>query len=152
MDKIKSLREKIYEDLQERNSLKKMAYDNCMKAITYKQTNETVFIAKDQLRTLDIGEVVKLSEGVEFHKISENKKEMVFLTVMIDGGRFNLHYHDCIEICEVKEGVMFETQRGDVKALRTYKKGERAIYDKGEKHSLYATQYTLLEVKFLDEL
>jgi anti-sigma factor ChrR (cupin superfamily) len=152
MSDVRSFRQKMYKELEERNKVKKLALENCLKAVTNNKPNEVVFISKDQLRTLNIGEKVKLSDGVEFYKEKEDANEMLFYTIMLDGGVFNLHYHDCIEVCKVVEGVMFETQRGDVPHLRVYKKGDRAIYDVGEKHSLYATEYTLLEVRFLEKL
>jgi len=152
-ESLKEIRCRVKQDLQQFNALKKQAYDHFHSVLKLDSKEDIVFISMEELSTLKVGEVVKdLAEGVEFVKLFENENEMLFHTMLIEGVSFNLHYHDCVEICKVLEGCMIETQRANTKAIRYYGKNERAIYDKGEKHALHAQEYTLIEVRFLKDV
>lgn len=146
---LQQMRTRIRNEISRNNDLKKEAYSNIDRVLN---TNDLVYISLEQLKTLRVGEVVKISDGVEFEKKFENENEMMFHTVMIEGGKFSLHFHNCVEICKVLEGVLIETQRGERKEIRLLNKGDRVIYDVGEKHSMHVKEYTLLEVRFIKNL
>jgi len=145
------IRKRVLGNIERCNRLREHAYKNFQDVLDAKKHN-LVFISMEQLRTLNIGERIKFANDVEFEKISETQNEMLFHTIMVEGGRFSLHFHDCIEITKVLEGTMIETQKGDRLSTKIYKVGDRAIYDKGEQHSMTVDEYTLLEVRFLTEI
>ena len=152
MSVLKDLRNKMFADLEKGTKLKRILYDKCCHVLNGHKSNESLLISINELRTLDIGEVVKVSEGVEFEKIKESANEMTFITTMIEGGRFELHHHDCIEVCKILSGYMIETQRANIKSYRVYNVGDVAVYYKNESHALHATEYTQIEVRFLKEI
>ncbi len=150
MQDIKQLRKDIRETIEFQNRLKQEAYRNYDKVIN-SENKDDVYISWQQLETMQIGETVK-HRGVEFIKRSATEKEMVFNTFMFDGGTFENHFHNCVEICTVLQGTMIEKRKGDRLTTKVYKEGDRAIYDAGELHSMYANEYTILEVRFIKNL
>ncbi len=151
MDELKTLRYNAIKYIEECNKHKQTAYKKFYDVLNSKLKN-SLLISMNDLRSLKVGEVVKISEGVEFEKVSEDKNEMKFITTMIDGGRFELHHHDCIEVCKILNGFMIETQRANVKSYRVYNVGDCAVYYINESHSLHATEFTQIEVRFLKEI
>ena len=149
---LKDVRAEVRGNLERNNKLKELAYKNFYDVIN--DSCETIYISNEQLKTLQIGERVKVSgnDDVEFIKISETPTKMVFHTIMIAGGKFVGHFHDWIEITKVLKGSMIETQKGERNSPMVLRVGDRAIYDKGEKHAMYVDEYTLLEVTFLEEI
>lgn len=155
MGELKKLRKDVYDNLERQNRLKKVAYQNFDKVLDNNTYDENpIYISWEQLKTVQVGDTVKVSQDgtVEFIKISENEDEMVFNTMMFDGGKFTKHFHDCVEICKVLSGRMIETEKGERTTVKVYNVGQRAIYDKGETHAMYVNEYTLLEVRFLKKL
>lgn len=153
MNELTKLRRDVYQNLERQRRLKEVAYKNFNKVLDKNQT-EPIYISWEQLKTVQVGDTVKMSNDgdVEFIKLSENENEMIFNTMMFDGGKFTKHFHDCVEICKVLSGRMIETEKGDRLTTKVYSEGERAIYDKGETHAMYVNEYTLLEVRFLKQL
>lgn len=151
---LKEMRERVFKQLEHEKNIKKSLYNNLNKLLVADNSveDDLVYVSSEQLRSLNIGEKVTIDNGVEFEKISETHLKMVFYTTMIDGGKFGNHFHDWIEICEVLEGQLIETRKGDRLTTKVYNKGERAIYDKGEKHSMHVKEFTLLKVTFVKDL
>lgn len=148
---LKQLREEVHKDIDKQRRLKDDAIKNFYK-VNSNDYEGAVYISSEQLKSLAVGERVKLSDGVEFLKIVETQNKMVFHTMMVNGGKFGDHFHDWVEICKVLEGVLIETSRDGTKGTRIHNVGDRAIYDKGEAHSMHVNEYTLLEVTFLKDI
>ena len=148
---LKQIRENVIKNLEISNRLKKQAYEKYYDILKPDQ-DELIYVSSEELKTLKINERVSVSPDVEFLKIEEDADKMVFHTMMIEGGQFSEHFHDWIEIVEVLQGELIERQKGNRKSINVVKKGERVIYDKGEKHSMYVNEYTLLKVTFLRDI
>ena len=146
-------RREVLTNIEKRSSLRTVAFLNFDKVLD-KTQEDPIYISWEQLKTVDIGETVKVSNDgtVEFIKIADNEDEMVFNTMMFQGGKFVKHFHNCVEICKVLSGRMIETMKGERLSHKVYEEGERAIYDKGEIHSMHVNEYTILEVRFLKRL
>ena len=149
---LDDIRKEVRHNIEINNRLKELAYKSFYDVLN--NSKELIYISNEQLKTLTIGERVKVSgnDDVEFIKISETDNKMVFQTIMIEGGKFTEHFHDWIEITEVLEGSMIETVKGERNSPRLLRVGDRAIYDKGEKHAMHVNEYTLLRVTFLKEI
>ena len=150
---LKEIRDRVHKDLAKQKAMKDLAITNIYNVLSKKQ-DDTVYISWKQLQTISIGENVEMSKDgdVVFIKLSEDENEMVFNTMMYQGGKFTAHFHDCVEICKILKGKMLETRKGDRLTMKVYTEGERAIYDKGELHAMYVDEYTVLEVRFLKKL
>ena len=149
---LTQIRQEVKDNIKRNNRLKELAYKNFYEVIN--DSKKLIYISSEQLKTLKIGERVKVAgdEDVEFIKLSEDDNKMVFQTVMIAGGKFAEHFHDWVEVCEVLTGSMIETVKGERNSIRVLRVGDRAIYDKGEKHAMYVDEYTLLRVTFLKDI
>ena len=149
---LAEIRQDVKDNIKKNNRLKELAYKNFYEVIN--NSKELIYISSEQLRTLKIGERVKVAgdDDVEFIKLSEDDNKMIFQTVMIAGGKFAEHFHDWVEVTEVLTGSMIETVKGERNSPRVLRVGDRAIYDKGEKHAMYVEEYTLLRVTFLKDI
>ena len=151
-ESLKDIRCRVLKNLEHEKKLKQTFYDNLNNLLSQSDSNKLIYVSSEQLSTLNIGERVSIENGVEFEKISETKNKMEFFTTMIDGGKFANHFHNWVEVCEVLEGQLIETRKGDRLTVKVYSKGDRAIYDKGEVHSMHVKDYTLLKVTFLKDI
>lgn len=71
----------------------------------------------------------RVIEGVINLKILHTKTHCRFLTAIPPGASFNIHWHDCTEICMVLVGVL-----GDKEKDKVFRIGEACTYKAFEKH------------------
>lgn len=115
---------------------------------TFNLDDGTSLVSFDELKSLNLKEVYDVNESISFVMTSKTDNKLVFTTYMMEGGTFGLQHHDCIEICKVIEGNLFESDRG----FKVYTKGDTIIYAAFEKHKPYATVDSVYEVTFYKKL
>jgi len=117
----------------------KLAFDNSL---------DDQEISFQDLSLFVVGDRVVINEKVEFVKTSQCDNKMVFLTYLKEGGTFGFHKHNCIEICEVVEGILIEPERN----YKCFTEGETIIYAKNEIHKPYATRKSIYKVTYVKKL
>lgn len=88
----------------------------------------------------------KLIEGVHNIKILHSENHCRFLTTIPPLKSFNIHWHDCLEICTVLAGKMADKEKG-----KTFEMGAVCKYRAFEKHiptNPSSTDYLYLIVDF----
>lgn len=151
---LKEAREELQKNINHRSNIRKIAYENFNKVVTVGSENKDtpIFISFKQLQELPLNEAHKFSDNVEGIKIYESSDRIILTIILIESGKFFKHFHDCLEICEVERGKLYESYRGNALSARIYGVGERAVYDMGEEHELYTKEYTILKVTFIKNI
>lgn len=138
---VKMLREKA--ELKSEEARKKLF--ELQNVVTSFMKGDKEPINFDTLDSLfKLNEWQDLSEKVTVKKVFSSPDVIKFETIIEKGGLFGWHCHgDCIEVCEVIEGKLFDSVNN-----KTYLSGESAVYTPMQYHTPGALVYTKLLVTF----
>lgn len=109
---------------------------------------EPDMITKESLDALPVGEVYSLDSKVQFEKVEDHNGSYHFVTTMKPGGSFNIHHHDCYEMCIPYIGELICPTKG---GKNRFRKNEPVIFGPGEVHKPYVEEFTVIRVYFYNK-
>lgn len=100
-------------------------------------------ITVEELSSLEQDVWYNSNEEVRYKLVADGDKSLTFVTELMDGGVFGLHYHNCQETIYVHEGVLVCPEKGF-----EVSDGGRVVFEAYEKHRPYADGFVTLTVIF----